>query len=351
MQLELWLEAFPEVDRLACGCGVQADTSRFGMVRPPAKVSERLLQQGCSNAFAPKFRINQQHADPGRTHRTRASVGLVIVLFADFRVCNGGHCACWLTRITRQKATRWRQFQEDTPIGLYLVPSGLLHQVRRKGQMFRSQQREVDRGHPFNIALELSAWIPSAERKGYCVKEFSSARILRAHAAVEEALLRHAQELSAKDFYVQPSPASWSVGHCLEHLVLTGEAFLPVWRSLLAGAPAMPAGAQREAYSLWGRIFLRMLRPPYRLRFRTSGPFIPAVEMTQQALVDRFKSMHAATRELVELAAQKQMAGRTVVSPFDKRVRYRLDLSFDIVVVHEERHAWQAAQIRQKLGI
>jgi hypothetical protein len=185
---------------------------------------------------------------------------------------------------------------------------------------------------------------------GTVVNEFDSPRCLRAAAAIEADLTRLTTALTEAQFHAPTRTGGWSVGYCIEHLVLTGQAFLPKWDMALQEAAKRECrGEQTVRYGWWQRKVLHYAENPSKLKLKTTPPFVPYARHSIEETVGRFLGMHQ------ELALRVSSShgidvGRTMVqSPFVAWIRYALGFSFDLALAHERRHLCQAWRVRRQM--
>jgi len=148
----------------------------------------------------------------------------------------------------------------------------------------------------------------------------------------------------------QPTPASWSVAQCLQHLNMSADTYFPIWQQVIANA--VPRKTEMNApYHLdfWGRLLSWVLEPPARIRSKTVSHLEP-IECGEIA------SVLAGFLERQEriIAALRRCRGRAIdqvriASPVDSRIRYSIWSSFLVNAAHERRHLGQAEQAIQKL--
>lgn len=148
-----------------------------------------------------------------------------------------------------------------------------------------------------------------------------------------------------------PTPGSWSVAGCLQHLNITGDAYFPIWQQVIAAAG--PRKTELNApypTDFWGRLLSWILEPPARIRSKTPLPFEP-VDCNQLApVLDGFLD-----RQQRIIAALHRCRGRAIdrvkmASPIDRRISYSIWSSFIINAAHQRRHLWQAERAIDKLG-
>jgi hypothetical protein len=67
------------------------------------------------------------------------------------------------------------------------------------------------------------------------IRNFQASRCLAAVTAIEADVSRLVEGLTEEQFHAPSRLKSggWSIGFCLEHLILTGQAFLPKWDIVL----------------------------------------------------------------------------------------------------------------------
>jgi hypothetical protein len=148
----------------------------------------------------------------------------------------------------------------------------------------------------------------------------------------------------------RPSPGSWSVAECLEHLNISADAYFPVWQQVIANAG--PRKTELNApyrTDFWGRLLSWILEPPARIRSKTPTSFEPEASTTVDAALSGFLE-----RQQRMIATLHRCRGRSIdhvrmSSPVDRRIRYSIWSSFVIVAAHQRRHLWQAGQAVEKL--
>ena len=161
---------------------------------------------------------------------------------------------------------------------------------------------------------------------------------------------RRAQALAARaqgDAWMRrPSPTTWSPSDCVQHLVTSIDAFLPLVDEVLDTTPRpSPPDTRRYSAGWLGRILLWSIEPPYRMRVRTAARFVPGAPRSVDVDLAEFMTRHAEWRSRMARADGLPLDRLRIVSPFDRRVRYSLYTTFRIVPTHERRHLWQAERV------
>lgn len=176
---------------------------------------------------------------------------------------------------------------------------------------------------------------------------FSVPSCLEAITAVEADLTKLTADLTESQFHAPSRGAGWSIGDCIEHLTLTGNAFLAKWDAALK-TPVPYSNDRFFAYSWWQRRILGFAEPPYRVRTKTTKAFVPYLRRPKDETVDGFLKMHRDVAARVSASQGLDATTMRVQSPFASWIWYPLGVSFDLALAHERRHLWQAHQIRRQ---
>ena len=89
--------------------------------------------------------------------------------------------------------------------------------------------------------------------------------------------------------------------------------------------------------------------PPYRIKMKTSAPFVPERVEPMADVLERFDYLQGELLVRLDRASGLALDKLRVVSPFNARVKYNLYSAFRLLPVHQRRHLWQAQQVRLAL--
>jgi len=195
-----------------------------------------------------------------------------------------------------------------------------------------------------STVLRVNKWMVTA------VNGFDVPGWLEAASAVEGDLAQLTAALTEAQFHAPPRDGGWSVGYCIEHLVLTGQAFLQKWDPALkeAGKEGFQ-GEQRFRYEWWQRLLLRYTENPSRLKYKAPPPLVPSSRHSMEKTVARFQGMHRELANRVAVSRGLDVRRTKVQSPFVSWIWYGLGFSFDLALAHERRHLDQAWRVRRQL--
>ena len=149
----------------------------------------------------------------------------------------------------------------------------------------------------------------------------------------------------------KPSADEWSVGQCLDHLVVTGKEYFPIIEGALAGKhnstiweklPLLP--------TLGGNFILNAVQPENTRKNSAPGVFKPS---SSDIPADVIQKLVATNDELIEWFQKTdglETDKMVVASPISKMFTYKLATAMEIVVVHERRHILQAQRVVEAEG-
>jgi hypothetical protein len=156
---------------------------------------------------------------------------------------------------------------------------------------------------------------------------------------------RLAASLSPAQWSARPEPNRWSPAECVEHLNLTGRAYLPILDKAIAEARAIGGRAPtRYRRDLIGWLLWKTMGPPVRGRGKTIAAFIPSSNAPPAELITEFKRLQQEQITRVKQCDGLPLQRVRVQSPFSARVHYNLFSCLSILPPHEHRHLWQAEQ-------
>jgi len=153
-----------------------------------------------------------------------------------------------------------------------------------------------------------------------------------------------AHGLDAAALNLQPGPARWSIGQCLDHLRVANVVYLGAMAPALAGPPGRPVEAIRPGWL--GRWFIRNhIEPQPGMRKGRAPGKIRPVALVDRAILERFPS-NGEVRAFVEHAAGYDVNQLRFRNPFVPVVRFTVGTGLEILVRHQRRHLLQAEQER-----
>jgi hypothetical protein len=155
-----------------------------------------------------------------------------------------------------------------------------------------------------------------------------------------------AEPLTDAQFAWQPSPESWSVAQCVEHLNATARAYLPRLDDAIAEAIRRGLyGTGPFRYSVVGRWLTRAQEPPAKFKARAPKTFQPGAPRPRAEIMAAFGAYQVQYIDRLRQANGLDLGRARVSSPPFPWLRFSLGSGFALTAAHERRHLWQAANV------
>lgn len=157
--------------------------------------------------------------------------------------------------------------------------------------------------------------------------------------------------LSDDQFNWEPHPGAWSIAQCIDHLNVTARLYLP--RLDEGIAEAMRRGMYGEGpfkHDLVGRLFVRIMEPPARVKVRAPVTFHPVPRRSRSEIMAAFRAYQVQFVDRLRQANGVDLRRAKVHSPATRWIKMSLGAGFALMAAHERRHLWQAHQVTQAPG-
>jgi hypothetical protein len=152
--------------------------------------------------------------------------------------------------------------------------------------------------------------------------------------------------LSAAQLNWKPTAKEWSLGQCIEHLILTSTTYFPQIEALLAGTKPTTFWERLPlAPRLFAANLIFVLEPRRALAVPTAEAFTPTMSAVDPQILQTFAAQHARLVELMQACAHFDLQRTVITSPAAPFVTYSLLDAFRIIVVHGQHHYVHTAKI------
>lgn len=156
--------------------------------------------------------------------------------------------------------------------------------------------------------------------------------------------------LSPEQINWKPNPESWSVGQCLEHLILTNTAYFPQLDEIASGNRQNSFWQQWSPFTgMGGRFLINALRSDEK-KYKVPSQKISPPSEIDGAIVTAFLENQKSLIEKTEACANADIAKTVLSSPFMGAMTQALGDVLTIFVEHEKRHFRQAQRVMQAEG-
>lgn len=152
--------------------------------------------------------------------------------------------------------------------------------------------------------------------------------------------------LSPEQLNWKPTEGSWSVGQCLDHLLVANDVYLPPIAQALENR--RPSPVQSITPGWFGRWFIRNYIEPSARSSKARAPRrIAPASQVDPSVLERFLQSNDVARNLVRRAAPYDVSRIRFRNPFLPLLRFTVGTGLEIVSRHQRRHLLQAERIKQ----
>lgn len=151
--------------------------------------------------------------------------------------------------------------------------------------------------------------------------------------------------LTAFQLNWKPAPEVWSIGQCLDHMMVSDRSYFPQVDALLAGRYRRPFWSFVPGKSkVWGKLLISLLKDPNR-KLETVEVFRPTESKLHETVVDRFLEHEDVVSDYLQRMDSVDNSKYYVKSPVSGYITYTLRDLAEIMLLHQERHFKQAKRL------
>lgn len=154
--------------------------------------------------------------------------------------------------------------------------------------------------------------------------------------------------ISNEQLNYRPSPEKWSVGQCLDHLVVSDCLYFPALKKITGGKSSMSLWEKFSPLSgLFGKVLSSQIREIPTRGMNAPKVFNPSFSLIDMGIFERFYKHLDTLREYIALSANLDLDKIKLTSPVSVIITYSLRNAYLILVQHEHRHINQAIKVRE----
>ena len=155
--------------------------------------------------------------------------------------------------------------------------------------------------------------------------------------------------LSLSQLNWKPGPETWSIGQCLDHLVVSDCLYFPAYKKITEGKYQVNFWQSWSPFSgLFGKMLVSQVQEQPRKKMKTPKALRPTESKVDIGIYERFDKHLDSLLKYIALSAQLDIDKIKITSPVSKFITYSLRNSFLLLVQHEHRHLNQAIGIRNE---
>jgi hypothetical protein len=169
--------------------------------------------------------------------------------------------------------------------------------------------------------------------------------------SLEEIAEREFRGLSEAQLNWKPEGENWTVGQCLDHLLLSGDPYLPKMETAIAAAKQSGLTPRSEfKHSFMGGMIIRLVGPESKAKVPVPPPFEPDAGRISRDVVHRFIEQQKAIQALIKKVAEVDLQKVSVRSPVQKMLKLSLADTLQVLSSHGQRHVQQALRVKRAPG-
>lgn len=176
--------------------------------------------------------------------------------------------------------------------------------------------------------------------------KYSVDGLTREAESIAEQVERTFGGLNAEQLNWKPDEASWSIGQCLEHLIITNKLEFPAIEKAFSGNYKNPFWSRVPFLpGFFGQTAIYLCKPENTRKFKAPKSFRPSKSEIGESIVTDFVDNQKDVIELFNRSRNLDLRKTKIFSPISDLVTYSLHDSFVLLVVHEQRHFQQAERV------
>jgi len=153
--------------------------------------------------------------------------------------------------------------------------------------------------------------------------------------------------LSLQQLNWKPSPESWSIAQCLNHLVVSDSSYFSILEKITDGSYKMSFWRKYSPFSkIFGRILEDQLREQVGRKLKAPKKFLPAASEFKMEILDRYYKNLDDFSGLIARCGNIDLDKTIITSPAVSFVTYSLRDAMQFLMQHEHRHINQAARVK-----
>jgi hypothetical protein len=166
-----------------------------------------------------------------------------------------------------------------------------------------------------------------------------------------ERVKKEFSHLSLEQLNWKPDPESWSIGQCLDHLIVADCLYFPTFKKITERKYKMTGWQRWSPFSgLFGKILVSQLQENAKRKVKTSKIFYPSASEIDAGIMERFQKHLDSLVEYIGEFRDVDLDKIYIASPFSKFITYSLRNAVALLIPHLHRHINQAIKVKSREG-
>lgn len=143
---------------------------------------------------------------------------------------------------------------------------------------------------------------------------------------------------------------SWSIGQCLDHLIVSNSKYFPVLESLKSPKFRMSFWERNNPFTKsTGQQMLKNLGPIVTKKYKAPKIFLPSKNSSKPTVVNDFLEHQKKMISIIEKITPEQYSKCTITSPVAGLITLKVSDAIQILIAHEQRHLEQMKRILKSI--
>jgi len=180
--------------------------------------------------------------------------------------------------------------------------------------------------------------------------DFIQQKLIKGKDAKEK-VAQEFSSLTAQQLNWKSSSGSWSIGQCLDHIIIANSLYFSTLKKITDGNYVASFWEKHSPFTnFFGRFFINHLQEDVTSKMKTTKVFLPSMSDIGLEVIERFYQRHDTFMGFVSKCAQLNLEEIVITSPEFRFVTYNLRDVIQFLVQHEHRHINQAIRVKNELS-
>jgi hypothetical protein len=177
-------------------------------------------------------------------------------------------------------------------------------------------------------------------------------QILHKGELAKQKVEKELSDVSEAQLNWKPTADQWSVGECLDHLIVSDRLFFDDLKKVINGTYTMTIYQKYSPLtSFWGKIFKEQLQETVSRKLNAPQKMAPSSSDKPGNFVELYLSNLDTFLILIAGCKQIDLDKTILTSPTLKFVTFSLRDAFEFLITHEHRHINQAIRVKNEFKI
>ena len=143
------------------------------------------------------------------------------------------------------------------------------------------------------------------------------------------------------------SPEQWSIGQCLDHIIVSNGKYLPLLKTIFEGKNKTTFWEKNNPLCNYtGRQMIKTLGKNVIKKYKSPRLFFPSESTISQNIISDFKTRQSEIFSLFIELEKEKYSEYVITSPVASLITLKLHDLIELIIVHEERHIDQALRVK-----